>query len=246
MRQADVWEADGWRCRAEPAADGRYALSGDKDFVADAQAADVLLVLAQSPDGPGLFAADTADERVQVTPLQSLDATRRLSRVTFDAAPGRLLGKPGAGSDILARALPSVCCALAAEQAGVARRALEMAVEYGQVREQFGRLIGSFQAVKQKCADVLIAIETAVSAVTAAAAACDADSDEADVLAHLALAQAGEAVVFACTENIEVHGGIGFTWEHSAHLYYKRAIASSVLLGSPARHHARMLTALGR
>jgi alkylation response protein AidB-like acyl-CoA dehydrogenase len=121
-----------------------------------------------------------------------------------------------------------------------------MAVEYAGVREQFGRLIGSFQAIKQKCADVLIAVEGASAAALAAGEAFDSGSGEIAMLAHLALAQAAEAAVFACTESIEVHGGIGFTWDHPAHLYYKRAITSSTLLGNATQHRAQLLTALGR
>src|SRR6201999_3780216 len=121
-------------------------------------------------------------------------------------------GEEGAAAQPVSDALDLAAAALAAEQAGGARRALEMAVEYAKVREQFGRVIGSFQAIKQKCADVLLAVEAATSAASAAAEAIDAGDPEHEALAHLALALAGEAFVFAATENIEVHGGIGFTW----------------------------------
>ena len=242
---AGPWAAGGWQCRAE-SAPGGYTVTGRKDFVPDAQTADLLLVPAHGPHGLGVFAVAASDRRVQVTQLPSLDATRRLSQVVFDAAPARLLGKPDAGGDTLRAALVPACCALASELAGVARRALDIAVEYAKVRTQFGRVIGSFQAIKQKCADVLIAVEAASAAAYAAGLAYDSDSDEAAMLAHLALARAAEAAVLACTESVEVHGGIGFTWEHPAHLYYKRAIASSVLLGSATQQRAQLLTALGR
>ncbi|MCL2585158.1 MAG: acyl-CoA/acyl-ACP dehydrogenase [Streptosporangiales bacterium] len=235
---------DAFRARAE-LVPGGYALTGEEEFILDAHTAGTLLVPAAGPEGPGMYAVD-AGNRVRVDTLPSLDATRRLSTVIFDAAPGRLVGKPGTGGDVLRAALVPASGALAAELAGVARRALDLAVEYAKVREQFGRVIGSFQAIKQKCADVLLAIETATSAAYAAGAAFDSGAGDAAVLAHLALAEAAEAAVFACTESVEIHGGIGFTWEHPIHLYYKRAVASAALTGGPARQRALMLTALGR
>jgi alkylation response protein AidB-like acyl-CoA dehydrogenase len=238
------WGTDNWQCSAISAVEG-YLLTGQKSFVPDAQAADLLLVVANTDQGPALFAIAAAAAGVSVAAPENLDATRRLSRVRLDAAPGRLLGPLGAGAGIVRRAMVPAAAGLAAEQVGGARRALELAVEYAKVRKQFGRLIGSFQAIKQKCAEVLLAVESATSAAYAAGSAVDQGSSDSAELAYLALAQCSEAYIFAATENIEVHGGIGFTWEHPAHLYYKRAIASSVLLGTAASHRERVLAELG-
>jgi alkylation response protein AidB-like acyl-CoA dehydrogenase len=263
---ADVWQATAVPARRQsPAADatdttdtmdvtgetapvggGGWAVAGRKTFVTDALAADLLLVTAQSSQGPSLFLVEAADPGVSRSPLVTLDETRKQGTVELTAAPARLIGAAGQGADILERALVLSATALAGEQVGGARRALELAVEYAKVRQQFGRVIGSFQAIKQKCADVLLAVEAATSAARAAAQAIDLRSDEYVALAHLALSLATEAYVYAVHENIEVHGGIGFTWEASAHLYYKRAIAGTALLGSPAIQRAALLTAMGR
>jgi alkylation response protein AidB-like acyl-CoA dehydrogenase len=239
----DVWQATG---ATAPAGVGGWAVTGRKTFVTDALAADLLLVTAQSPQGPSLFLVEAADPGVSRSPLVTLDETRKQGTVELTAVPARLVGAAGRGADILERALVLSATALAGEQVGGARRALEMAVEYAKVRQQFGRVIGSFQAIKHKCADVLLAVEAATSAARAAAQAIDAHSDEYAALAHLALSLATEAYVYAVHENIEVHGGIGFTWEASAQLYYKRAIAGTALLGSPTVQRAALLTAMGR
>jgi alkylation response protein AidB-like acyl-CoA dehydrogenase len=239
----DVWHAIG---TTAPAGDGGWTVTGRKTFVTDALAADLLLVTAQSPQGPSLFLVEAADPGVSRSPLVTLDETRKQGTVELTAVPARLIGAAGQGADILERALVLSATALAGEQVGGARRALEMAVEYAKVRQQFGRVIGSFQAIKHKCADVLLAVEAATSAARAAAQAIDAHSDEYAALAHLALSLATEAYVYAVHENIEVHGGIGFTWEASAQLYYKRAIAGTALLGSPTIQRAALLTAMGR
>jgi alkylation response protein AidB-like acyl-CoA dehydrogenase len=250
----DVWQATAAPASGESAAasagtsvSGRgWSVTGRKTFVPDVLVADLLLVTAQSPDGPALFLVEASGAGVTRSPLVTLDETRKQGAVELTAAPARLIGAAGQGAEILERALVLSAVALAGEQIGGARRALEIAVEYAKVREQFGRVIGSFQAIKQKCADVLLCVEAATSAARAAAQAIDAGSDEYVALAHLALGLATEAHVYAVHENIEVHGGIGFTWEASAHLYYKRAIAGTALLGSPAVQRAALLTAMGR
>jgi alkylation response protein AidB-like acyl-CoA dehydrogenase len=239
------WDADNWRCYATVSCD-RYQLSGRKSFVVDAHAADLFLVTAATLSGPAVFAVDAAADGVSAGALENVDATRRLGWVDLDAAEGRLVGTPGDGAVLVRHALVPAAAGLAAEQVGGARRALEVAVEYAKVREQFGRVIGSFQAIKQKCADMLLAVESATSAVYAAGLAIDDDSSESAALAYLALAQANEAYVFAATESIEIHGGVGFTWEHPAHLYYKRAVASSVLFGTAASLREWMLLELAR
>jgi len=237
--------ADVFEVRATPIGEG-HALTGRRTFVPDAPAADLFLVTAATDDGPGVFAVDATASGVERTALSTLDETRKQGTVEFTGSPARLIGRAGEGWTILERALVLSSAALAAEHVGGARRALEMAVEYAKVREQFGRVIGSFQAIKHRCADILLAVEAATSTVVAAGEAIDAGNAEYDQLAHLALALASDAYLFAVTENIEIHGGIGFTWESAAHLYYKRGVTGTVTLGSPAANRAALLTSMGR
>jgi alkylation response protein AidB-like acyl-CoA dehydrogenase len=242
---ADVGH-DGDNGRFAAALDGdRHLLTGERRFVSDAQTADLLLVIADTAAGPTIFVVDTHAPGVSVAAMESLDATRRLAEVDLKAAEGRLLGSPGAATEIIRQALIPAAAALASEQVGGARRTLELAVEYANVRKQFGQLIGSFQAIKQKCAEMLLAVESATSAAHAAGLAIDQASSDGALLAFLALAECSEAFVFVATEAIEIFGGIGFTWEHPAHLYYKRALASSVLFGSATANRERLLIELG-
>jgi alkylation response protein AidB-like acyl-CoA dehydrogenase len=236
---------DVWDCVAEPSGAG-YRVSGRRTFVLDVVAADLLIVTATTAAGPALLAVDADADGVTRGPLRTLDETRKLGWVELADASARLLGPAGGAVDALRRAVAIAAVALAAESAGGARRALEMAVEYAKVRQQFGRAIGSFQAIKHKCADMLLAVEMATSTVLAAAEAIDAATPDQEALAHVALSVASEAFLYVATENIEVHGGIGFTWESGAHLYYKRAVAGAVLLGSPTTQRAQLLTAMGR
>jgi alkylation response protein AidB-like acyl-CoA dehydrogenase len=248
LADSGSWTApDVWDTTAAPApGDGEWRLSGRKTFVPDALGADLFLVAATTPAGPSLFLVEATAAGLTRSGLTTLDETRKQGVVELDAVVARPVGVLGQGAAILAEAVRLSAVALAGEQVGGARRALELAVEYAKVREQFGRVIGSFQAVKHKCADVLLSVEAATSAARAAAAAIDEQSEERGALAHLALSLASEAYVHATTENIEVHGGIGFTWEGSAHLYYKRAIAGTTSLGSPAEQRSAMLAEMGR
>ncbi|RJL26580.1 acyl-CoA dehydrogenase family protein [Bailinhaonella thermotolerans] len=169
-------------------------------------------------------------------PYRALDPTRPLARLRFEDAPARVLG-PADG----ARLRDLGVAALAAEQAGGARRCLETAVAYARERVQFGRPIGSFQAIKHKLADVLLVAESARSAAYEAARAADEEDDGAlRIAAAVAGAYCGEAFLRAAGENIQVHGGIGVTWEHDAHLYLKRAAADAELFGPPRAHRARL------
>ncbi|WP_067485451.1 acyl-CoA dehydrogenase family protein [Actinomadura hibisca] len=193
-------------------------LSGTAAPVLDGATAGLLLVVA----GDGLYVAEDA-RRIR---LESLDATRPLASLTFDGTEARRIG--GVPSPV-----PGLA-ALAAEMAGGARRAMEMAVEYAKVREQFGRPIGAYQAVKHACAELLVDVEAAASL---AAWACAEPGAEA---ASTAKAYCGDAFVRVATECVQIHGGIGFTWEHDAHLYFKRAHASRVLLGTSEEHYERI------
>lgn len=216
---------------------GTWSLTGEKTYVLDAPAAELFYVLAQTPTGPAFFAVDCAG--LSITPLTTVDQTRKQGRLTLDGTPARLVGKIGAAPAALDTALDRAGVALIAEQAGGATRAQQMAADYARTRFQFGRAIGSFQAVKHMCVDILLEAQSAVSAARHVAAAFDAD--EPDRLIDLALAQAycSEAYVTTAATNIQVHGGIGFTWEHPAHLYLRRARTDAQIFGDPAWHRER-------
>ena len=225
---------DGWR------------LDGHKSFVLDGHAADLVLAVAATETGQlSLFAVTATADGLTRRPLPTLDQTRKLARLAFDRTTARLIGEPGQGRGVLDRTLDVAAVALAAEQLGGAQRALDMAVEYAKVRQQFGRPIGSFQAIKHRCADLVLEVESLRSAVGYAAAAVAADSTEVPVLAPLLKAYASEVYSHVAGENIQIHGGIGFTWEHDAHLYLKRAKASELFLGDASYHRDRLATRIG-
>lgn len=239
-------EGDSARPPAAPATTARGGtISGEKRFVLDADTADRLYVLADAEEGAGIFAVDPAGPGVTVEPLTTVDLSRRLCRVRFDDSPATLVGPAGGGVDALTTALDRSAVALLGEQAGAARFALEMARDYAKTRFQFGRAIGSFQAVKHMCADMLLEAESAVSAARHVAAA--GQQGAADWTADLALAQAycSDAFVYVGATNIQVHGGIGFTWEHPAHRYLRRARSDAQLFGSPSWHRERHLQEIG-
>jgi alkylation response protein AidB-like acyl-CoA dehydrogenase len=211
----------------------------------DGADADELLVAARS-SGTGavvLVQVTAGADGVTRVPLTTLDTTRRLARVTFDAAPGLLLADDGAPALDDAVAIGSLL--LAAEQVGVAERAVEMSVEHARNRMQFGRPIGSFQAIKHRCADMLVDVELARSLVHGALSAVDTDPGAVQLEAALVGGFVSDACVAVAAANIQVHGGIGFTWEHDAHLFLKRAKASQVLLGTPTAHRRRAAGLLG-
>ncbi|WP_433472885.1 acyl-CoA dehydrogenase family protein [Spirillospora sp. CA-142024] len=215
-------------------------LRGTKNYVLDGHVADVILVAARSGDGVGVYAVeDTAELAKSVLP--TLDQTRRLARIEFDGVPARKVGGRGA----LGRALDVAAVALAAEELGGAQKTLDMTVEYVKVRHQFGRPIGSFQAIKHRCADMFVLVESARSAVLNAAGAADESPEELPAAAALAKAYCSDAYFHTAGEAIQLHGGIGFTWEHDAHLYFKRAQGSRQLFGAPDRHRERVAALAG-
>jgi alkylation response protein AidB-like acyl-CoA dehydrogenase len=221
-------------------------LTGVKMFVVDAQLADVFIVSARSPLGSvGLYVVEANRPEVIVTALSTLDMTRPQARVEFDGAPARPLTDVADGAAVAERAMAAAAIMLAAEQVGGAQRCLDMAVEYAKVRVQFGRPIGSFQAIKHKCADMLLDVESARSAAYWAASVLDGDSENPLVAAALAKAHCSVAYTRVAGENIQIHGGIGFTWEHPAQLYFKRAKSSEILFGDPAWHRERLATLVG-
>lgn len=229
----------------EGGGEGGWRLSGRKSFVVDGTTADLILVVARTVAGPSLFAVDRRAEGLTTEPMRTLDATRAMARLTLDAVPATLVGADGAGGRIMARVLDIASVGLAAEQAGGARRCLEESAEHARTRHQFGRPIGSFQAVKHKCADMLVQVELAEAASREAALLAAEGSEEFPVAAAVAHACCSRAYLFTAMENIQVHGGIGFTWEHPAHLYFRRAKSSQLLFGGPAVYHERLLDRLG-
>ncbi|WP_433461893.1 acyl-CoA dehydrogenase family protein [Spirillospora sp. CA-128828] len=230
--------------RSEDAAGG-WELTGTKSFVIDGTSADLLLVIARTTAGPSLFTVDRDAPGLTAEPMETLDATRALARLQMDRTPALLVGADGAGGRLMARILDLAAVGLAAEQAGGAARCLESSTAYAGTRVQFGRLIGSFQAVKHKCADMLVQVELAQAAAREAARLADlgdAGFAAAAAAAHLTCSR---AYLVAATENIHVHGGIGFTWEHPAHLYFRRAKSAQLLFGGPSASHERLLERLG-
>jgi alkylation response protein AidB-like acyl-CoA dehydrogenase len=224
--------------------DGRWLLDGVAPVVLDAQTATSFVCVARAPEGLGLFEVRAA----QVTPRTSMDFTHPLSSVTLSQAPARLLAAPG--SETAARlwaAYHVACLLLAAEQLGGAQRALDLTVDYCKTRHQFGRAIGSFQAVKHRCADMLVKVELARSVVQQGlreaqnALAGSYDDDRLALAAAFARSCASDAFLYAGKTCVQLHGGIGFTWEHDAHLYLKRARVTQLLLGTPMQARARML-----
>ncbi|MER5184960.1 acyl-CoA dehydrogenase family protein [Streptomyces sp. NPDC002896] len=229
--------------------DAGWRVSGTKMFVIDGHSADLLLVVARADAGPGLFAIDSGATGVSRTRLETLDPTRRLARIDLDDAPALRVGPEGDATAYLRTVLDLAVVALAAEQVGGAQACLDTAVEYAKVRVQFGRPIGSFQAVKHKCADMLLKVEAARSAayhaMSVAAEGADQGAGGLPVSAALAAAYCADAFTHAAKENIQIHGGIGYTWEHDAHLYLKRAKSSEQLFGSPATHRGRLAELVG-
>lgn len=236
-----VAEEDGrWDLGSVEATFEGGVLRGTKHYVLDGHVADLILVAAQGPDGVGVYAVEDVAGLVR-TVLPTLDQTRKLARIEFDGVPARKVG----GEDAVLRALDVAAVALAAEQLGGAQKTLDMTVEYAKVRHQFGRPIGSFQAIKHRCADMFVLVESARSAVLNAAAAADESPAELPAAAALAKAYCSDAFFHTAGEAIQLHGGIGFTWEHDAHLYFKRAQGSRQLFGAPERHRERLAELAG-
>ncbi len=222
------------------AADGDR-LTGTVEHVPDAGAADVLVVAAAGPEGPVLAVVDRGADGVRVQRCGSFDVTRPVARVVLDGATGTVLATGADADGALRHAFRTAGALLAAEQAGIARRLLDLTVAYAKERLQFGRPIGSFQAVKHRCADMLVAVEQArTAALHAAWAVDDPRVDDADLAVSIAQATCSETAYRVAADAVQLHGGIGFTWEHVAHLYYKRAVADAALLGSAEAHRERI------
>ncbi|MFJ9907986.1 acyl-CoA dehydrogenase family protein [Streptomyces sp. NPDC101152] len=238
------WDAAGVALTARESA-GSWLLTGHKTFVLDGAAADVVLTVARTADGIGVFLVDGDAPGLTRAPLPTMDPTRRQARLDYREVPATRLRTHGDGWDLVAQVLDRAAVALAAEQVGVASRALDMAVEYAKMRHQFGRPIGSFQAVKHLLADVLLEVESARAAAHYALLSAENEAPDLPAVASLAKAFCSDACVRAAAQNIQVHGGIGFTWEHPAHLYLKRAKTSQLLFGDPAYHRELLAQRIG-
>ena len=237
--RAGAFDAAALTVTATPA-DGGYALTGVADRVVDAGAADILLVAAVAADGVVLLAVDTSAPGVRRTPLVTLDLTRPQATVEFTDAPAQLIAGPDEAERVITHALQVGSALLAAEQVGAAQHLLDLSVDYAKTRWQFGRPIGSFQAVKHRLADMLVDVEHARSAAYHAVWALTDGTDDPAVAASIAQATASAALTRVAKDTVQVLGGIGFTWEHQAHLYFKRANTDAALLGSAEQHRARI------
>ena len=232
------WDADGIEATVR---EGK--LTGTKRFVVDGHIADLLIVVAREPAGEISFHAVSADSPgIARRLLETLDPTRKLAQVDFDDAPTTRLGVDVDGEAALSRIMDLAAVALANEMVGGAQWLLESAVEYAGLRTQFGRAIGSFQAIKHTCADMLMEVELAKSAAYYAADAAAANDPELPVLACIAKSAAADAYMRAARDCIQIHGGIGFTWDNDTHLWFKRAKSSEVLFGTPSLYRERMMT----
>jgi alkylation response protein AidB-like acyl-CoA dehydrogenase len=225
---------------------GGFKLTGNKSFVVDGMSAEQLVVAARTPgttgsEGLALYLVDTSSSEVTRNALTVIDPTRKLASVEFTGASAERLGESGDDAQAIALTLRQACVALAAESAGGAQAMLDSAVAYTLTRVQFGRLIGSFQAIKHQCADLLLDVELAKSGAYYAAGAATEHSTDFGSAASLAKAVTSDTFMRAAATCIQLHGGIGFTWEQDTHLWYKRAKSSEVFLGTPDYHRELML-----
>ena len=238
------WDEQGITLEAVQAGDG-FRLSGHKMYVLDGHLAHLVLVPARTDGGTSIFAVAGDAPGLTRTSLSTMDQTRKQARLDLDDVPGTLVGEQGQGWATLSKTLDLAAVALANEQVGGAQKVLEASVQYAKDRIQFGRPIGSFQAIKHKCADMLLEVESAKSAAYYGSWCAAEDTDELPVMASLAKAYCSDAYFHAAAENIQIHGGIGFTWEHPAHLYFKRAKSTQLLLGDPSYHRELLAQRIG-
>jgi alkylation response protein AidB-like acyl-CoA dehydrogenase len=228
----------------------RFRIDGTKSYVVDGHIADLLVVAARIPsssgrDGLGLFTVDAKDAGVERRLLESMDPTRKLARIDFRGAHANLLGEVDDGAKRISRTMDQAVTALSNEMVGGAQALLDSAVKYSKLRVQFGREIGSFQAIKHKLADMLLDVELAKSAAYYAAQAAAIDDPEWPALASLAKASASETYLHTAIETIQLHGGIGFTWDNDTHLWFKRAKSSEIFLGLPSYHRELLMQRWG-
>ena len=236
------WDPASTGATAARAGDG-WTLTGVKRFVPWAHVADAVLVPARAPEGLSLFLVTPGSPGVSLRPMVGIDLANRWSEMRLERATVKadaMIGQPGAAGPLLEALLRRAAICASAEMLGAARRCLDMSVDYAKVREQFGQPIGSFQAIRHRCAEMLVAAENAHGAVYYAAWALNAGAEDAAVAASVCKSYVSEAARQVCGDAIQVHGGIGFTWEYDLHLYFKRAKALEPLFGD-AEYHRELI-----
>ncbi len=234
------WDADGTTLEAAQAG-AEWTLDGHKSFVLDGHTADLIVVLARAPAGLTLFTVAGDAAGLTRRALKTMDPTRKIARLEFKGVEARLLGDAGAAAGPFARLMDEAAILLANEMAGGAERLREDALAYARMRMQFGRSIASFQSMKHKHADMLVDVELAKSAAYYAAAALDEGDNDIPAVACLAKAQASDAYLQTAIHAVQIHGGIGFTWDNDTHLWFKRAKSSEVFLGDATHHRELMM-----
>jgi alkylation response protein AidB-like acyl-CoA dehydrogenase len=243
------WDFGGVETTAT-ASNGKHRLNGVKSFVLDGHTADLILVVARRPgstgaEGLSLFAVRAGTAGLERRALAALDPTRKIARLTFADVEAELIGEPEAAAAPIARTLAQAAAALASEMVGGAEKLRESALAYAQMRIQFGRPIAALQSMKHKQADMLVDVELAKSAAYVAASAAADDAEDFAAMASLAKANASDAYLQTAIHTIQIHGGIGFTWENDTHLWFKRAKSSEVFLGDPTFHREQLMQAWG-
>ncbi len=250
LDDAGRWSPDRVAVRAEPAGAGRWRLSGTAPFVADAGAADFVLVIARAPDGLGVFVVEDATA-LDARPLACLDLSQPVSRLGFDEVTASRLTDAADVTALMADVTAATLACLTASAVGSAERCLELSTGYAKTRVQFGRTIGSYQAIKHRCADMFTLVQSARSAVYHLLGLLDAGggqgvgAGEIALAASVAKAHCAEAFLRCARDTVQIHGGIGFTWEHDAHWYLRRAMAHAHLLGDAAYHRQLIARHLG-
>jgi alkylation response protein AidB-like acyl-CoA dehydrogenase len=240
-----LWDSAGVTMTATPS-DGGFRLDGAKSFVLDGHTAGLIVVVARRPgssgdDGLSFFTVPGDAAGLERRLLKTVDQTRKQARLEFKSVQAELLGAEGKAAAPLAKTLDQAAVCLANEMVGGAERLRESAQEYAMLRVQFGRTIASFQTMKHKAADMLIDVELAKSAAYYAAAAAADDDEDLPAIASLAKACASEAYMQTAIHTIQIHGGIGFTWDNDTHLWFKRAKSSEVFLGDPSYHRELLM-----
>jgi alkylation response protein AidB-like acyl-CoA dehydrogenase len=239
------WDADGIEMTATPTGGGRYRLDGVKSFVLDGHSADLIVVVARAPEGLSFFTVTGDAAGLSRRALKVVDPTRKQAVLEFREVAASLLGSAGGGAEPLAKTMMLAAVCLANEMVGGAERLRQSALDYANMRVQFGRSIASFQSMKHKQADMLVDVELAKSAAYYAAAAADDGDADLPAIASLAKACAADAYMQTAIHTIQIHGGIGFTWDNDTHLWFKRAKSSEVFLGDPNWHREQMMRAWG-
>ena len=243
------WDTAGITMEATKSGDG-YVLNGTKSFVIDGHNANLLVVVARlagtsGTDGIAFFTVAGDAPGLTRTALSTMDQTRKQAKLEFANVSAAALGDVGSGFAAFSKTLDQAGVLLSNEMIGGAQFVLDQSVEYAKVRVQFGRPIGSFQAIKHKCADMLLEVESGKSAAYYSAWAAAEDNEELPVVAALAKAYISDAYFHCAAENIQIHGGIGFTWEHDAHLYFKRAKSCEIYLGDATYHRELLAQRIG-